>query len=339
MNAVLAIVAAATLGIDVGWQPLDDGGFEYIIQLEPQTLDSLRDGQDLSSQLPPSLQGVRTYRITVGNGPLPHKGEPPPVTASAAAVAKVPATDGTPVTAYQAPPPPAANVPANPNFAPNGSYVPNGAGGRRYGAGITNAGPVENTNTATAQPGLLQGLPPPPADPSVPPLHIEAEPAPTVPPSNPPYEPPSATTRPSLGGDPRDAASASPGFTPSPPPTAAEPAAGSSAAPNFSFPGASTSSRTPAKADAPAAPSEELATERFKKREAEEAAKKTAPEEEEKDASGKDHASAKEPTPWLPLIGTMLALFASLGGNVFLGWNTMDLRSRYRALAAQLHTS
>ena len=117
MNGVMALVAATVVAIDVGWQPLPDGGFEYIIQLEPQTLESLKDGQDLSSQLPPSLQGVRTYRITVGNNPLPHEGDPPPVPTSTAAVAKVPASAGGNMT-YQAPPPPVADLPMDPVLPP-----------------------------------------------------------------------------------------------------------------------------------------------------------------------------------------------------------------------------
>lgn len=36
--------------------------------------------------------------------------------------------------------------------------------------------------------------------------------------------------------------------------------------------------------------------------------------------------------PWLWLTLTLLALFASLGGNLFLGWITWDARSRYRAI-------
>jgi hypothetical protein len=36
--------------------------------------------------------------------------------------------------------------------------------------------------------------------------------------------------------------------------------------------------------------------------------------------------------PWLPLWLTIVALFASLGGNLFLGWVTWDARSRYRSL-------
>ena len=39
--------------------------------------------------------------------------------------------------------------------------------------------------------------------------------------------------------------------------------------------------------------------------------------------------------PWLPLWLTVLALFASLGGNLFLAWITWDARSRYRSLLGQ----
>ncbi len=49
-------------------------------------------------------------------------------------------------------------------------------------------------------------------------------------------------------------------------------------------------------------------------------------------------AVAGEPAaerPWLPLWLTVLALFASLGGNLFLAWITWDARSRYRSLLGQ----
>jgi hypothetical protein len=38
--------------------------------------------------------------------------------------------------------------------------------------------------------------------------------------------------------------------------------------------------------------------------------------------------------PWLPLALTLLALFASLGGNVYLGWIAWDFYRRQRNLAA-----
>ena len=42
MNALLISIAVATLGIDVGWQRLPEGGMQYIIQLDPQALAALR---------------------------------------------------------------------------------------------------------------------------------------------------------------------------------------------------------------------------------------------------------------------------------------------------------
>jgi hypothetical protein len=38
------------------------------------------------------------------------------------------------------------------------------------------------------------------------------------------------------------------------------------------------------------------------------------------------------PRPWLTLWLIIVALFASLGGNIFLGWITWDARNRYRSL-------
>jgi hypothetical protein len=73
----LMVVAALSLGVEVGWQPLAGGGFEYIVQIEPQMLESLRAGQEIISEIPPELRGVRRYRLVVGTGPLPRIGSPP----------------------------------------------------------------------------------------------------------------------------------------------------------------------------------------------------------------------------------------------------------------------
>ena len=54
MNTLtICCVAAATLGINVGWQRLPEGGMEYIIQLDPQSLEALRAGQPVQSDVPP----------------------------------------------------------------------------------------------------------------------------------------------------------------------------------------------------------------------------------------------------------------------------------------------
>ena len=81
MTGMLVCVSAAVMGIDYGWQPVAGGGIEYIIQIEPQLLDSLKSGHDLFSDLPSSVRNIRSYRITVGNSRLPHHGEPPPSSA------------------------------------------------------------------------------------------------------------------------------------------------------------------------------------------------------------------------------------------------------------------
>jgi hypothetical protein len=82
MGAVMVCIAVATLGIDVGWQRLPDGGMEYIIQVEPQTLDALGSGQTVQSDIPSNAGDIRAFRIVVGTKKLPHEtplGGPPRV--------------------------------------------------------------------------------------------------------------------------------------------------------------------------------------------------------------------------------------------------------------------
>lgn len=76
MNAVLIYVAAATLGVQVGWQRLPEGGMEYIIQLDQASLDALRDGQPIQSDVLAKAGQIRSYRIQLGTGEL--KQETPP---------------------------------------------------------------------------------------------------------------------------------------------------------------------------------------------------------------------------------------------------------------------
>lgn len=79
MTGIFVVCASvAAVGVDYGWQPVAGGGIEYIIQIEPQMLDSLRAGQDIFSDLPRTASNIRSYRITSGTGPIPHGGEPLP---------------------------------------------------------------------------------------------------------------------------------------------------------------------------------------------------------------------------------------------------------------------
>ena len=79
MTGIFVVCASvAAVGVDYGWQPVAGGGIEYIIQIEPQMLDSLRAGQDIFSDLPRTASNIRSYRITSGTGQIPHHGEPLP---------------------------------------------------------------------------------------------------------------------------------------------------------------------------------------------------------------------------------------------------------------------
>jgi hypothetical protein len=87
MGGIMVLVAAAAMGIDTGYQPSADGGLEYIIQIEPQLIESLKNGEDFVSDIPLTLRGVHHYRITFGNKKLPKldgSAEKPPALDSAA---------------------------------------------------------------------------------------------------------------------------------------------------------------------------------------------------------------------------------------------------------------
>jgi hypothetical protein len=73
MYGHLMCLAAAALGIDVGWQRLPEGGVQYLIQIGPETLESLKAGQAIESDIPPTVKDIRGYRITVGNKQLPRE--------------------------------------------------------------------------------------------------------------------------------------------------------------------------------------------------------------------------------------------------------------------------
>lgn len=81
MCCTVLCLATLAWGIEVGWQRLPDGQMEYIIQIEPHVLEALRGGEEIVSDIPPGLRGVRSYRIRVGTDEVPREGrlEPKPV--------------------------------------------------------------------------------------------------------------------------------------------------------------------------------------------------------------------------------------------------------------------
>jgi hypothetical protein len=76
MGAFCLLLSLAT-GVDYGWQPAADGSLTYLIQVEPELVDELRQpGFAIESDIPDSLRGVRRFKIYVGRGPVPRVGAP-----------------------------------------------------------------------------------------------------------------------------------------------------------------------------------------------------------------------------------------------------------------------
>jgi len=112
MIATTLLLAVSVVGVETGWQPHEQGGLEYIIQIEPELLSALREGEALTSEIPAHVDGVRRYRIVVGKNPVPRIGATSPAPrASAAPSNPVPPT-------VEAPPlQPEVQMPAEETYA------------------------------------------------------------------------------------------------------------------------------------------------------------------------------------------------------------------------------
>ena len=76
-------VAIGLLGVEVGCQRQPDGSLQYIIQIEPELLDTLRTGKfNVESYIPDELRDVRSYQVRIGRGKLPRDDLRPPAKGS-----------------------------------------------------------------------------------------------------------------------------------------------------------------------------------------------------------------------------------------------------------------
>ncbi len=80
MNGLAVMMTMAVLGVDYGWQPGTDGQLEYIVQIEPALLESMKNGEKIVSEIHPDARGARRFVIQVGTGDLPRKGLISPAT-------------------------------------------------------------------------------------------------------------------------------------------------------------------------------------------------------------------------------------------------------------------
>lgn len=72
MNGVALLIALSSLGVDYGVQRSEDGKLEYVIQIEPEYLRLLSDGQQIHSDVPPDAGQVERVLVRVGTAPVKH---------------------------------------------------------------------------------------------------------------------------------------------------------------------------------------------------------------------------------------------------------------------------
>lgn len=75
LTAVAVVWFVSRAGaVDFGWQTVSGGGIEYIVQVEPDLIDSFRQ-EGFTSEVPAGLRDIRRIRIEVGSGRLPNQGD------------------------------------------------------------------------------------------------------------------------------------------------------------------------------------------------------------------------------------------------------------------------
>jgi len=70
MSRIIAILIANFFVVDYGVMPDEKEGSVYVIQIEPEIAGQLVEGYVIESAIPPELQGIRKFRIQIGNEKL-----------------------------------------------------------------------------------------------------------------------------------------------------------------------------------------------------------------------------------------------------------------------------
>jgi hypothetical protein len=261
--------AVTAQAVHMGWQMLPDGGIEYLVQVEPDLVDSfIRDGGCATSELPPTLRDIRSIRILVGNEKLPNQdnlaGPPQSPTAAASENQK-----------------PAANF-NNSTASPAAKES------------VTTEAPTSNSSQKDANTGAPTDWNQSPADRS------KGDTAAATSPTADQTLPPIPFLHSSMGRHPA-------GNNPS------------------------TLNQT-AKVDDPRLRSDEgphdggTAAENYRVVDA------NKPPVSNSSSQNGGATEAATPKPWWALMAALLALFGSLGANVYLVWIHQAVRAKYRSL-------
>lgn len=355
MQSMLMAVAAMTaIGVDVGWQPTANGELEYIIQIEPHQLKNLKPGDVIEVGVRPQLRHVRRYKIVVGEGELPRNA------GGTDLVPEQPATVTKSLKSGSQDPSPRPPLVANPERS---VVVDNNTRGGPQkasaepatGKGETAVSPAEKTSPELyVIPNLSEELRnkdllvPPPYPHHFNSTNAETEsravarplpaashvPVPRATPRTTGLELPQPAE---FGPSSDDSATVSGGEgrleSENVPSASGLPVRNLN--PVFLDPGANNSSdfasrpegapaayyaRTPPPAEAanglssPKSPAPPVATEK----------------------ATEEPPRGDLPKPWTLFTATLLTLFASIGGNVYLGWMNWDMRQRFRDLVRKL---
>ena len=314
MTAVLCMLTAAALGgVEAGWQPLDSGGLEYIIRIDPESADELKT-KGIAHEVSPKAADIRRILVFVGQGNLPtiaatgSAGKPSPIK-DADTVIRISAQsveqlqregvlyelseaerDAGRVELFIGPPPRPSGNPSSTGKSniseqqkPAGEQTKAEEGprfgqfdqGARSEIPMSPLPPGDNGSDTFKAPGKAAGQPgmPPWAQKNA----FEANKKPAVPSKSPPVKTQSASME--------------------------------------------KSQRPPEMSPSDIDPKENSPTEKPK------------PKAAEKPGESAESETAK---PWLPFTVSLLALFASLGGNVYLGWLHLESRAKYRRLLERL---
>ncbi|WP_147274151.1 hypothetical protein [Bremerella cremea] len=70
MYAACLLITSAVLGVDYGYQVTDQGQLEYVVQIEPEAIDSLKAGHPIQVGLPPGSERIQVFRVQVGTDEL-----------------------------------------------------------------------------------------------------------------------------------------------------------------------------------------------------------------------------------------------------------------------------
>ncbi len=72
MSPAVLCVVMATVALEYGYEPMPDGdGIRYMIQIEPEQLERLRQGEAVGSTIPPDVRGrLEEFQIISGDSPL-----------------------------------------------------------------------------------------------------------------------------------------------------------------------------------------------------------------------------------------------------------------------------